>query len=210
MRWSTSLLDGWRRGRRAGRFGVLASALLVLAVACAPRPPIEEPPPAPEVVRPEPVPEPAPEGLVSTRLDRFCNTLQRIVDAQASGFVSLRGQSLGGEAWSGSVVPEGLSRCTIDGQRTYECQGPRTQRGNGAMLESSFSGIVADLDACFASAAWFPRNWQRGDVVHFAGVERQQVWRDVATNPRPAVALAIEEDVLARIYTISMAVRQMR
>jgi len=179
-------------------------------VACAPRPPVETPPPAPAPEVIAPVPEPEPEGLVSTRLDRFCGTLQRIVDAQQSGFVGLRGTALGGEAWSGSVVPEGMSGCSIDGQRTYTCVGPRVQRGNGSMLQSSFAGLAADLDACFARAVWFPRNWHRGDLVEFAGVEQQQVWRDLSANPRPAVALAIEEDIIARIYAIRMTVRRMR
>ena len=206
MRW----LDKIRKGWLATRLNGLVVLLLVLAVACAPRPPVEAPPPAPPPEVTAPIPEPDRDGLVSSRLDRFCNAVQRIVDAQTGGFVGLRGQSLGGEAWSGSVVPEGLSGCTIDGQRTYACLGPRVQRGNGSMLRSSFSGLAADLDACFARAAWFPRNWHRGDVVDFAGVEQQQVWRDLASNPRPAVALAIEEDILARIYAIRMTVRQMR
>ena len=204
MRWLDHLPDGWLAPRVTG----LALLLLMLAVACAPRPPVEAPAPPPEVTAP--VPAPDADGLVSSRLDRFCNAVQRIVDAQPRGFVEVRGQPLGGEAWSGSVVPEGLSGCTIDGQRTYACQGPRVQRGNGSMLRSSFNGLAADLDACFARAAWFPRNWHRGEVVEFAGVEQQQVWRDLSGNPRPAVALAIEEDILARIYGIRMTVRTMR
>ena len=186
----------------------LSLALLLLVVACAPRAPVEAPPPTPPPEVTAPVPEP--EGVVSTRLDRFCNDMQRIVDAQALGYVPLRGMPLGGEAWSGVVVPEGSSRCTIDGQRTYTCLGPRVPRGNGSMLEGSFARLAADLDACFARAVWFPRNWHRGDLVDFAGAEQQQVWRDLSTNPRPAVALAIEEDVLARIYAIRMTVRRMR
>lgn len=206
MRWLDRLPDGWLASRISG----LTLLLVLLAAACAPRPPVEAPTSAPPPEVTAPVPEPEPDGLVSTRLDRFCNAVQRIVDAQPRGFVELRGQSLGGDAWSGSVVPEGLSGCTIDGQRTYACLGPRVQRGNGSMLRSSFNGVAADLDACLARAAWFPRNWHRGNVVEFAGVEQQQVWRDLATNPRPAIALAIEEDILARIYAIRMTVRQMR
>lgn len=192
--------------RLAGLFVLLS----LLMVACAPRPPVEAPPlpPPPEVVAPEP--EPEPDGLVSTRLDRFCAAVQRIVDAQDEGFVGVRGMPLGGEGWSGSVVPEGMSSCTIDGPRAYTCTGPRVQRGNGAMLQSSFAGFASDLDACFARAVWFPRNWHRGDLVEFAGVEQQQVWRDLTANPRPAVALAIEEDILARIYAIRLTVRRMR
>ena len=206
MRWLDHLPDGWLATRLSG----LALLLLLLAAACAPRPPVEAPAPTPPPEVTAPVPEPEPDGLVSSRLDRFCNAVQRIVDAQPGGFVEVRGQFLGGEAWSGSVVPEGLSGCTIDGQRTYACQGPRVQRGNGSMVQSSFRGLAADLDACFARAAWFPRNWHRGDLVDFAGVEQQQVWRDLSGNPRPAVALAIEEDILARIYGIRMTVRTMR
>lgn len=206
MGWLDRLPNGWL----ATRMTAVVLLVLVLAVACAPRPPIEAPPPAPPPEVTAPIPEPDRDGLVSSRLDRFCSAVQRIVDAQATGYTELRGRSLGGDAWSGSVVPEGFSGCTIDGRRSYACLGPRVQRGNGSMLQSSFSGIAADLDACFARAAWFPRNWHRGDVIDFAGVEQQQVWRDLSTNPRPAVALAIEEDILARIYAIRMTARQMR
>jgi hypothetical protein len=191
-------------------FASLALVVLLAIAACAPRQPVEAPPPAPPPEVLAPVPEDEPDSVRSSRLDRFCNAVQRIVDAQASDFVAVRGMSLGGDAWSGAVVPEGLSGCTIDGGRIYSCVGPRMQRGNGTMLESSFNGFVADLDACFARAAWFPRNWHRGDVVQFAGIERQQVWRDLSTNPRPAVALNIEEDILARIYAIRFSVREMR
>lgn len=184
--------------------------LTLLLAGCAPRAPLETPPPpAPsEVIAPEP--EPEPDGLASTRLDRFCGALQRIVDAQDTGFVGLRGAKLGAETWSGGVVPEGMSGCTIDGQRTYTCIGQRVQRGNGSMLQGSFSGLAADLDACLSRAVWFPRNWHRGNLIEFAGVEQQQVWRDLSGNPRPAVAIAIEEDIVARIYAIRMTVQRLR
>jgi hypothetical protein len=190
------------------RLSALFVLLFLVMTACAPRPPVETPPaPPPEVIAP--LPEPEPDGPVSTRLDRFCGAVQRIVDAQEGGFVGLRSTALGGDAWAGSVVPEGMSGCTIDGQLSYACLGPRVQRGNGSTLQTSFSGFAADLDACFARGVWFPRNWHRGDLVEFAGVEQQQVWRDVSAERQPAVALAIEEDFIARIYAIRMTVQRL-
>jgi hypothetical protein len=57
---------------------------------------------------------------------------------------------------------------------------------------------------------WFPRNWQRGELIEFAGVEQQQVWRDLTATPRPVVALNIDEDILNRIYSIRFAVSTFR
>lgn len=194
---------------------VLLSLVLVSGiVGCAPKPPPEPPPPTPVEPVPEVVPPPEPRRPTSTRLDRFCGSLQRIVDAEASGFQGLRAERVGPGAWRGAVVPEGLSTCTVEGSShpgaQYVCTGSRAQRGNSAVVTDAFRQISADLDACFGRAVWFPRNWQRGELIEFAGVEQQQVWRDLTPTPRPTVALNIDEDILNRIYAIRFAVSTFR
>lgn len=194
------------------RFLVLALGVLAVAVACAPRQPPAPPPVA--VPTPEPEPEPAPDGIVSTRLDRFCNALQRVVDGHRAGFAPLRGDVVGQRAWSGRVVPEGLTSCTVEGDSPngarYVCTGPRMQRGNGPLVAREFDLLARDVDACLARAAWFPRNWQRGQVVEFAGIEQQQTWRDISPAPRPLISLNIEDDFLNRLYVVRLTVATLR
>ncbi len=193
----------------AVRLVALAIGVLLVAVACAPRQPPEVPPPVIEPAPPPP-PAPEPEGLVSTRLDRFCGALQRIVDNHTSGFAGLRGDVVGQRAWSGRMVPEGLTSCTVEGDSPtgarYLCTGPRMQRGNGSLMEREFGLLAGDVDACLARAAWFPRNWQRGEVIEFAGVEQQQTWRDLSAAPRPLLSLNIEDDFLNRLYVVRFTV----
>jgi hypothetical protein len=189
---------------RPGRCAALILSVCLLVFGCAPRQPPEPPPP---VVEPAPQPPPpAPEEPRTTRLDRFCQALQRVVDNHTSGFAGLRGGVVGQRAWSGTVVPEGLSSCTVEGDSPtgarYACIGPRMPRGSGPMLEQEFGLIARDVDACLARGVWFPRNWQRGQVIEFAGVEQQQTWRDISPPPRPAVSLNIEDDFLNRLYVI--------
>jgi hypothetical protein len=197
----------------AGRLAAVVSMVLALAVGCAPRQPPEV---APPVVEPAPEVRPTPptDGVVSTRLDRFCNALQRVVDQHRTGFAGLRNGVVGQRAWSGSIVPEGLTTCTVEGDSPtgarYVCTGPRMQRGNGPLIAREFTLLADDVDACLARAAWFPRNWQRGQVIEFAGVEQQQTWRDISPAPRPLLALNIEDDFLNRLYVVRFTVSTLR
>jgi hypothetical protein len=199
----------------SGRVLLLSALISLVVAACGPRQPAE-PPPAP---KPQPAPQATPAPPVDdqsrlSRLDSFCGALQRIVDAEANGFQGLRGEPAGPRSWRGTVVPTGLSGCTVQGDShpgaQYVCIGPRAQRGNGSQVLESFRQFGADLDACLGRAVWFPRNWQRGDLIEFAGIEQQQVWRDLSPTPRPVVALNIDEDILNRIYSIRFAVSTFR
>ncbi len=146
----------------------------------------------------------------ATRVDRLCQPLLRIVDAEATGFSTLRAAPAGERAWQGSSVPEGFYACEIDGPRRpgaqYVCRGNRVAGGRPRLLVDEFDRIARDLDTCLARGEWFPHNWQRGDVMQFAGGERQLLWRDVAPNPRPAIALKIEETIKTRVHFLRLAV----
>jgi hypothetical protein len=176
---------------------------------CAPRQAPEPPPPVVEPV-PQVAPAPQREEAPGARLDRFCQAMQRVVDDHVTGFSRLRDGVVGQRAWSGAVVPAGLTTCTVEGDSPtgarYVCTGPRMPRGNGPLLQQEFRLIAADIDACLARGVWFPRNWQRGQVIDFAGVEQQQTWRDIAPAPRPLVSLNIEDDFLNRLYVIRLYV----
>lgn len=188
----------------------LTLGLFLLLTACATRPPAE-PPPAPAIE----APTAPPAGAVTSRLDRLCDDLQRIVEAEADGFAALRTSSrIGPTAWRGAVLPEGTQACTVEGDHhpgaEYICRGETLQGGRAELLEPAFNRLAADLDACFSRAVWFPRNWEKGQVIRFAGGERQQTWRDLAPLPKPAVALKIEEDFRSRVHYVRLAVFTLR
>ncbi len=187
----------------------LALAGLGLLAACTtPEPP--PPPPPPPAPAPPPEPEPPPPVDPATRVDRLCRPLLRIVEAEPAGFATLRGAPNGPRAWQGSAIPEGFYTCEVDGPTNpgaeYVCRGNRVAGGGAKLLEDDFNRIARDLDACLARSEWFPHNWQRGEVMAFAGGERQLLWRDLAPNPRPAIALKIEEEIGTRVYFIRLAV----
>jgi len=192
--------------------GVLVGLLLLLA-ACAPRPPAE-PPAAPATAPPVAAPTVPDDGPVSSRADRFCDDLLRIVEAEAGGFAALRTARVGPAAWQGALLPEGTRSCTVEGDdhpgAEYVCRGETIQGGRAELLEPAFRRLASDLDACLARAVWFPRNWERGRVMQFAGGERQQTWRDLAPLPKPAVALKIEEDFRNRLHYLRLAVFTLR
>ncbi|MCB1990663.1 MAG: hypothetical protein H6852_09755 [Geminicoccaceae bacterium] len=185
-----------------------ALALGLLAACTTPEPP--PPPPPPPTPAPPPVMEPPPPVDPATRVDRLCRPLLGIVDAEPAGFSSLRGAPAGPRAWQGRAVPDGFYTCEIDGPTNpgaqYVCRGNRVAGGGAKLLEDDFDRIASDLDACLARSEWYPRNWQRGEVMLFAGGERQLVWRDLAPNPRPAIALKIEEEIATRVYFLRLAV----
>lgn len=189
--------------RRAALIVVLGLSMFGCAPRQAPEPPPPVAPPPPELA-----PAPMQEEPPWARLDRFCQAMQRVVDDHVTGFSRLRGGVVGQRAWSGAVVPEGLSGCTVEGDSPtgarYVCTGPRMPRGSGPMVDREFRLIAGDIDACLARAVWFPRNWQRGQVIEFAGVEQQQTWRDIAPGPRPLVSLNVEDDFLNRLYVIRL------
>jgi len=192
--------------------GGLALVLLILA-ACAPRQ-SAEPPAAPATAPPVVAPVVPDERPVSSRTDQLCDDLQRIVEAEPQGFVALRTVRVGPTAWQGAVLPEGTRSCTVEGDyhpgAEYVCFGETVQGGRAELLEPVFERLAADLDACLARGVWFPRNWAGGEVMRFAGGERQQTWRDLAPLPKPAIALKIEEDFQSRLHYVRLAVFTLR
>lgn len=138
----------------------------------------------------------------------------RIIEAEEEGFAPLRGPSSGDVRWRGRVVPAGFGRCDVEGDyypgAIYVCRGRPSPDGTAEILEPSFVAIEHDLDACLSRAMWYPRNWHKGRPFDFAGGERQLMWRDVATTPKPGVILKIEEDYRSGAWLLRLAVRTLR
>ena len=192
-----------------GRHLALLALLLALASCGGERPPPERPEPAPP---PAPAPTPDEPENGRARLSEealFCRAVTRIVDAEASGYSALRGEPRGSRRWEGSVVPPGMTACEIEGRShpgaEYVCRGETLHGRNAELLLPAFERTGRLLDACFERATWFPRVWERGKVFTFALGERQQMWRDVASYPKPAVTLKIEEDFDAGNFLIRLA-----
>ena len=163
----------------------------------------------------------APENEVNTQrrpkddTDRqFCDGLARVVASESIGFADLRDDSIGESNWNGVVDFPKNFQCEIDGGSfpgaTYRCLEPIILADNGSILNQHFEKLAERLDACFAQPYWYPRKWQRGRLFQFAGGERQLMWRDTATLPKPAVTLAIEESIDVRAYRIRLSVFTLR
>lgn len=171
----------------------------------------------PAEVEPPPVqrqaalpPARAPVEDAATQRDRFCGALARIIDAEASGFGPLRGADAGERQWDGVVVPVGLRTCAVEGEyrpgATYVCRGEAIAGGPGDLLLANYQRLAAEVDACLQRPIWYPRIWRQGQDFAFAGGERQIIWRDGSSGPKPNVALKIEEDIGRRLYFLRLAV----
>jgi hypothetical protein len=152
----------------------------------------------------------APIEDAATRLDRFCGALARIIDAEPKGFGPLRGPDAGERRWDGAVVPAGLRSCAIEGDyfpgAAYVCRGEAIAGGPGDLLLVDYRRLAGDVDACLQRPIWYPRIWRQGQDFAFAGGERQVIWRDGGSGPKPRVALKIEEDLGRGLYFLRLAV----
>lgn len=168
--------------------------------------------PSRPVIPAEPVPDPA------ERARRLCAVLTRLVDAEPLGFADLRGGPVDARTWEGSLVPPGMRDCRIEGSghpvASYVCRGfpmagdPVAGDGDAAagLLLPAYRDTAAAVESCLGQAAWYPRDWRRGDEFLFGAGERQIVWQDLAARPRSSVALKIEEDIGLRAYYVRLAV----
>jgi hypothetical protein len=155
-------------------------------------------------------PAQAPIEDAATRGDRFCGDLTQIIDAEPDGFGPLRGPSVGERRWDGAVVPAGLRSCTIEGDyfpgTVYVCRGEAIAGGPGDLLLGDYRRLAAEVDACLRRPIWYPRAWRQGRDFAFAGGERQTIWRDGSSGPKPGVALKIEEEIGRGVYFVRLAV----
>ena len=171
-----------------------------------------EEPTAPALQRQAALPPAGSEPLedASARLDRFCGALARIIDAEPAGFAPIRGMATGERAWEGRVVPVGLRDCRVEGDyypgASYVCRGEAMAGGTGELRLGGYQSLAEDVQACLQQPTWYPRLWRQGKDFAFAGGERQTVWRDGASGPKPTVALKIEEDLTRRVYFLRLAV----
>ena len=169
-----------------------------------------EPPPPPIIPAPPPTPIAVPAPSPPPVRD-FCDDLVRVVAAEASGFAGLRRHALDGRTgWAGAVVPPGFRACRVEGSArpvaAYVCEGQPIKGGRGELLDGGYAAVAQDIAACLGRVTWYPRAWRRGEERLFGQGERQTTWRDVTTNPKPALQLKIEEDFVAERYYLRLAV----
>lgn len=182
--------------------------LLLLIAGCggADRPP----PPAPQRQAALPPAAAEPVEDEATRRARFCGELARVIDAEPAGFAAMRGTALGERSWDGRVVPSGLRDCRVEGDyypgASYVCRGESLAGGSAALLLPGYRELVQDVGYCLEQPIWYPRLWRQGQDFEFAGGERQTIWRDGGSGPKPTVALKIEEDLAGRFYYLRLAV----
>lgn len=184
-----------------GRCLLWLGCVALLAACAADPPPAPEPEPAPlaKAVRKSPPPR---------TLPAFCNVLTRLVEAEATGFVNLRGRSLGSEIWAGRTPLPGTERCVIEGnawpRARYECAGRLVPTAQRDRVDSQFTQLSTQIDTCLAKSSWFPRNWRKNEPFTFAMGERQQTWTDLSTLPPSAVVLKLQRGVSGRDYRVQL------
>ena len=98
------------------------------------------------------------------------------------------------------------SRATTAPGATYVCRGEAIAGGSGDLLLGDYRQLAAEVDACLRQPIWYPRIWRQGQDFAFAGGERQTIWRDGSSGPKPTVALKIEEDLGRGLYFLRLAV----
>ena len=109
------------------------------------------------------------------------------------------------------MVPAGLRSCAIEGDycpRRHLCLPRRGDRraARATCCSADYRRLAAEVDACLQQPIWYPRLWRQGQDFAFAGGERQVIWRDGSTGPKPVVALKIEEDIGSGVYFLRLAV----
>jgi hypothetical protein len=170
----------------------------------------QRPPPAPQRQAALPPSAPEPVEDAASRRAHFCGELARVIDAESGGFVALRGSAVGEASWSGRMVPVGLRDCEVQGDyypgASYVCRGESLAGGSGELLVPSYQELAEDVRYCLEQPIWFPRIWRQGQDFEFAGGERQTIWRDGSSGPKPTVALKIEEDLAGRYFYLRLAV----
>jgi hypothetical protein len=189
----------------------LAALVALTACARAPAPaappqPAATPSPSPEVEKPE-----SPQA----ELDRFCDALARIVDAEPQRYASLRDEHDGPDRWVGQIVPARFLSCAVEGSSyptaSYVCHGETVSSTTGDLLEVPFEQIGGMIDSCLARPSWYPREWRRGKILALGGSgERQVTWRDMSVPEAPGLALNIESDILGNVYYLRLSVETVR
>lgn len=183
---------------------------LLLLAACGGR----EPPTPPTPARPAPPAPVAQEEPAGSRVDRLCRRMREILAAEPGGFTALRSAAMGERQWVGSVVPEGMRWCRVEGSyypgAEYVCRGEELQGRRPELLEPVFRRLSGDLDACLARPGWPGGPWQRGETLEFAAGERQLLWRNGGNRHRPGVSLKIEEDIGRASYFVRLAAFTLR
>ena len=169
----------------------------------------KRPPPVPPRQAALPPAESEPAEDAAARRVRFCGDLSRVIDAEPGGFATMRGP-----AWRPALGrPHGASGsadCRVEGDyypgASYVCRGEAIGGGSADLLLPGYQKLAEDVGYCLEQPVWYPRMWRQGQDFEFAGGERQTIWRDGSTGPKPTVALKIEEDLAGRFYFLRLAV----
>jgi hypothetical protein len=152
------------------------------------------------------VPRPSPPPL--------CPALGELLATAPDGFVPLRAEPLGAERWRGRLVPAPFRDCVVEGTgrfaSAYVCRGLERAATGPAPLAAPFDALVAEIDRCLAQPTTAPRQFNRGAGVLLAGGERQIVWRDLSETPAAGVILKLEDDLVAPVWYLRLAVATLR
>lgn len=195
----------------AGR--LLAIIVAGIAAGCASAPE-EPPPPAPDVpspfaaITPSPTPqEPPPER-------ELCTVLAGLMAREPQGFARLRGEPLAHERWRALETLPGTERCTIEGEAwpraRFLCAGEAFAPESEAFVRTRFENLAEEIDRCLDKPIWFPRAWQKGELMQFAMGERMQTWLDQSTSPPTAVVLKVHRELTSNDYRLKLSLETVR
>jgi hypothetical protein len=134
--------------------------------------------------------------------------LTSLLEAEADGFVALRGEPLGSESWAGRTMLPGTEQCVVEGdawpRARYECAAAPVRADQHERAASQFALLSEQVDACLGKPSWFPRTWHKNEPFEFAMGERQQTWTDLSTLPPSAVVLKLQRGLSGRDYRVRL------
>jgi hypothetical protein len=138
----------------------------------------------------------------------FCEVLTLLLEAEADGFVALRGEPLGSESWAGRTMLPGTEQCVVEGdawpRARYECATAPVRADQHERVASQFALLGEQVDACLGKPSWFPRTWHKNEPFEFAMGERQQTWTDLSTLPPSAVVLKLQRGLSGDEYRVRL------
>jgi len=194
-------------------FALLAA---VTAAACSSAP--QDPPSpaaAPDVASPfVAIAQPAAPGPAPPPERELCAALAGLMAREPEGFARLRGEPLARERWRARATLPGTERCTIEGEAwpraRYLCAGKAFAPESEAFVRIRFENLAEEIDRCLDKPIWFPRAWEKRELMRFAMGERMQTWLDRSTSPPSAVVLKVHRDLASNDYRLKLNLQTLR